>query len=183
MEIGAAHHKFLQHVLLTKASDAAVLKAEALRLEQERILTADEASVLDIAALTEFWQSKLGAKIRAQTQFVRRELPFTTRFSPAELDALLGRSDQDNPSGEFVVVQGVADLAVLLEQEIWLLDFKTDELNRSEVEARAKLYEPQLRLYALGLGRIYERPVTECWLHFLGCRQSFRVQQPTGARE
>jgi ATP-dependent exoDNAse (exonuclease V) beta subunit len=29
------------------------------------------------------------------------------------------------------------------------------------------MYQPQLNLYARALERIYRKPVTECWLHFL----------------
>jgi hypothetical protein len=35
-----------------------------------------------------------------------------------------------------------------------------------------KFYEPQLKLYALALGRIYRRPVTESWLHFFSLKKS-----------
>ena len=64
-------------------------------------------------------------------------------------------------------MQGVADLAVILEREIWLLDFKTDGVAVSDVEDKARFYTPQLRAYAAALGRIYGRPVTHGWLHFL----------------
>ena len=78
---------------------------------------------------------------------------------------------------EFVVVQGVADLIVLRPKEIWLLDFKTDEVAAAELEAKAKFYEPQLKLYALALARIYQRPVTQCWLHFLACRKTLNLSR------
>jgi ATP-dependent helicase/nuclease subunit A len=73
---------------------------------------------------------------------------------------------------EFVVVQGVADLAVLLPGEIWLVDFKTDEITANELREKKRLYEPQLKLYALALEKIYSRPVTERWLHFLSARKT-----------
>jgi ATP-dependent helicase/nuclease subunit A len=78
-------------------------------------------------------------------------------------------------SEDFVVVQGVADLVALLPKEIWLVDFKTDEMDASEVEAKKKLYEPQLKSYALALARIYRRPVTESWLHFLAIAKTVQV--------
>ena len=81
----------------------------------------------DIAA---FWNSEPGRKIRAQAANVRRELAFTARFSPAELAAITGTKSAPGLKDEFVVVQGVADLVVLLPKEIWLADFKTDEIMR-----------------------------------------------------
>jgi ATP-dependent helicase/nuclease subunit A len=73
-------------------------------------------------------------------------------------------------------VQGVADLAVLLPQEIWLVDFKTDELGADDLPEKTKLYEPQLKLYVRALKNIYSRPVTNGWLHFLAARKTVAVK-------
>ncbi len=86
-EIGAAHHKFLQWMALDKAD---VLAAEAERLARENYLSADELTALDLAALGKFWDSPLGRHIRAHEEEVRRELPFTARFSPMELAEITG---------------------------------------------------------------------------------------------
>jgi ATP-dependent helicase/nuclease subunit A len=174
-EIGAAHHKFLQHLALEEAGDRAVLEAEARRLESEKNLSAEERAVLDLKTLADFWKSETGKKIRGQSKFVKRELPFTAKFSPAELAQILGTGPEAGLEGEFVVVQGVADLVVLLPKEIWLLDFKTDEVRASELAAKAKLYAPQVKLYAAALGKIYARPVANRWLHFLALRRTVEI--------
>ena len=176
-ETGTAHHKFLQHVTLKTADDLAALTAEAGRLEAMGRLTADERAALDLEAVAAFWKSEPGRKIRAQPpERVQRELPFTARFSPAEVDAIIGVKTPPALEDEFVVVQGVADLVVLLPEEIWLVDFKTDELNPGEITGRSRHYEPQLKLYASALSRIYARPVANCWLHFLATRQTVAVK-------
>jgi ATP-dependent helicase/nuclease subunit A len=108
---------------------------------------------------------------------VRRELPFTARFTPRELAVITGEPMAAS-NEDFVVVQGVADLAVLRADEIWLVDFKTDETAVDEVSAKVALYEPQLRLYALALERIYRRPITESWLHFLALPKTVRLFPP-----
>jgi ATP-dependent helicase/nuclease subunit A len=74
-----------------------------------------------------------------------------------------------------VVVQGVADLVVLLEREIWLIDFKTDAVRESELDARVAQYAPQLKVYARALSRIHNRPVSECWLCFLACGRQAKL--------
>ena len=183
-EAGIAHHKFLQHFALHKTGDRATLETEARRLEREKVLSADERAVLDLEELADFWNSPPGRKIRAQSpDSVKRELPFTARFSPAELDSLVGSSRCDNrtpqrgvpTSNEFVVVQGVADLVVLLPKEIWLADFKTDRVRADELAEKIKIYEPQLKLYAHALEKIYSRPVTNRWLHFLSARRTVEL--------
>jgi ATP-dependent helicase/nuclease subunit A len=75
-------------------------------------------------------------------------------------------------AAECVVVQGVADLAVLRPEGIWLVDFKTDRIEEDQLAERVREYTPQLGLYALALERIYQRPVEERWLHFLHLRRT-----------
>ncbi len=174
-DVGTAHHHFLQHVALERTGSTAELDAEAKRLVQAGRLPAEESAVLDLEALAGFWSSALGRRIREQAGFVRRELGFTARFSPDEFRRLVGAAPSPGLAEEIVVVQGVADLVVLRPEEIWLLDFKTDAIPPAALAERAKTYEPQLRLYALALARIYRRPVTETWLHFLNVRQTVRI--------
>jgi ATP-dependent helicase/nuclease subunit A len=171
-EAGAANHKFLQHLGLAVADDVAALKAEARRLEREKVLSADECAVLNLEAIATFWSSAPGKQIRAHAASVRRELPFTAKFSPAELAQIVGPDPAAGLENEFVVVQGVADLVVLLPEEIWLVDFKTDAVRPDELPAKTKLYTPQLKLYARALANIYARPVTACWLHFLSLNRT-----------
>ena len=66
-----------------------------------------------------------------------------------------------------VVVQGVADLVLLRESEIWLIDFKTDNVAEADLERRSASYRAQLALYSLALERIYGKPVTRAGLYFL----------------
>jgi ATP-dependent helicase/nuclease subunit A len=79
-------------------------------------------------------------------------------------------------ANEYIVVQGVIDLAVLLPEAIWLVDFKTDRVSEGDLDEHAARYRAQLALYALALERIYRRPVTERWLHFLHLRRSVAVE-------
>jgi len=175
-DAGTAHHKFLQHISLENAGAMTALEAEAARLEQGNILSADERAVLDLEAVAAFWNSDVGQKIQKQTANVRRELAFTAKFSPAELSELIGSKSSPELADEFVVVQGVADLVVLLPKEIWLVDFKTDEIRAQDLPAKIKLYTPQLQLYARALSKIYSRPVTHGWLHFLSARKTAGVK-------
>jgi len=77
--------------------------------------------------------------------------------------------------GESVLVQGIVDLAVITPKEIWLIDFKTDQLMSNEVATRLQMYEPQIKLYAASLSRIFQRPVSESWLYFLELRRTVAI--------
>jgi ATP-dependent helicase/nuclease subunit A len=174
-DTGVAHHKFLQFFSFERVADLKSFAAEAKRLERENYLSADEAAALDLEALAEFWSSEIGKKFRASPAAIRRELPFTASFSPAELDEVLGKTSDPNLKSEFVVVQGVADLAALFPKEIWLVDFKTDAVRAKDLPDKIAHYSPQLKLYARALEKIYSRPVTKCWLHFLSVSETVPV--------
>jgi len=171
-ETGTAHHKFLQHFALEKAGD---LAAEVERLVRENYLSPDERAVLDLPALAAFWNSELGKNIRVNAENVRRELPFTARFSPEEIAQITGKRTDATMANEFIVVQGVADLVVLLPDEIWLVDFKTDQVGAGDLPTKIKTYKPQLWLYAGALAKIFARPVTNCWLHFLSAQRTENI--------
>jgi ATP-dependent helicase/nuclease subunit A len=184
-ESGLAHHAFLQHVQIARTSGIRELKAEAARLEAEGRLTRKQATSLEFDALTAFWNSEQGRFVRKHPELTRRELEFTTRFSPAEIATLTGMPPGPHLENEFVIVQGIADLVVTLPRELYLVDFKTDAISEKELESRAAAYRPQLKIYASALSRIYGRPVTAAWLWFLAPRKavSMRVQMHQAAFE
>ena len=165
VDVGVAHHTFLQHMNLKRVASLVDLRNEAERIVAQSQLTREAADALNFEALLNFWQSAAGRAIGAQANFVHRELPFTARFTLEQL-AQLGFAKLA-AADEFIVVQGVVDLAVLRPGSISILDFKTDTFRRAELNAKVRDYVPQLRLYASALSRIYARPVTELSLHFL----------------
>jgi ATP-dependent helicase/nuclease subunit A len=171
-EIGSAHHTFLQLVSLDKVTTAAGLKSETARLVGQNLLTPDEAAALDLGALAAFWQSETGGRLLDQSAHLQRELAFTARFSAADLQQLRCSEFAGVGADEFVIVQGVMDLVAVLPGEIWLLDFKTDHFPASDLEEKTSAYRPQLALYAQALERIYRRPVSKRWLHFLALRNT-----------
>ena len=65
-----------------------------------------------------------------------------------------------------MLLQGVVDCAILEEDGITVLDFKTDRVTKETVASTANRYRPQLETYAEALSRIYERPVKEKYLYF-----------------
>lgn len=173
-ETGTAHHTLLELAKLDALISEAGIRQEMARLIDAGVLAPDEARVIDAARIAQFWSSDVGAGLLAHRESLRRELPFTARFSLEELRAA-GLSGDAPLGDEFVVVQGIADIAVILPDEIWLLDFKTDQVAAGETRARAVEYLPQLKAYALALKRIYARPVTRCWLHFLAAGETLPI--------
>ncbi len=180
-QAGLAHHSFLQCVDVSRTATALDLRNEAARLVGAGLLAGRDAAALDFAALLSFWESSVGRHVRAHAGRVQREVPFTARFTVREL-AAMGLMETRTGEDDFAIVQGVADLAVFGESEIWLLDYKTDHFDAAALPARVREYAPQLTLYALALGRVYGKPVTRTWLHFLALGRTEELPPPSATR-
>lgn len=179
-ERGTLHHRFLERLQLEDTMDVQVLERQAGVLVEQGLFTPSEAAVLDLHRIAAFWNSDVGQRIQSAVPDIRRELPFTIRFDDAEVRSILGQPPNDALAGEFVVVQGVVDLAVVSNDNICLLDFKTDAVEGDALIARAEDYRPQLGLYAAALERIHGKPVRHQWLHFLAAGETVELGESPG---
>ncbi len=166
-EIGNAHHAFLELMELIPGQTALDLKNAAMQFRDLGLLEDRQIQALDFGRLARFWYTDVGQWVVAHHKNVHRELPFTTRFTRAELADLGIMLDGRAGDDDFIVVQGVVDLAVILDDEIRILDHKTDHFSRKSLKFKVADYAPQLQLYASALERIYRRKVTHAWLHFM----------------
>ena len=136
---------------------------------------ADEIAALDLVSIAAFWNSDVGQKILSKENWIQREHPFTSRLNRIDFSKLKLRNNTNLSPNEFIVLQGIIDIAVILPKEIWLLDFKTDQIKESELAERMEHYRIQVALYADAMTKIYNRPVTQRWLHFLALRQTVSI--------
>ena len=64
-----------------------------------------------------------------------------------------------------VLLQGVVDCALIDDDGITLVDFKTDNVTEQTVDVVLHRYQSQIDVYALALSRIYQLPVKEKYLY------------------
>ncbi len=170
-EIGVAHHTYFQKLNLGLTTSVAELAREAERLVATGLLTKAERCSLELEQVLQFWNGEVGRSIRERPTEVHRELAFTIALPAGELDEFTDRlepvSTDLSSATDRVIVQGIVDLAVISQREIWIIDYKTDQVAGAAVVERARKYQPQVELYRRALERIYQRPVTGVWLHFL----------------
>ena len=69
-------------------------------------------------------------------------------------------------SGEKILLQGVVDCALLEEDGITVVDFKTDKVTEATLPEKVEHYRPQVLAYASALERIYGKPVKQMLLYF-----------------
>lgn len=164
-ERGTALHAFLQF------ADWKILKknvqGELERLVKEGFLTAEQASAVDLSAVTEFCQTAVFERIQKSPR-VLREYRFSVEIPAKRLDQELTGSMAQEP----VVLQGAIDCAFEENGGIILMDYKTDHI-KSAKELWNR-YQDQLLLYREALEKCLDLPVTECLLYSFALRKEIR---------
>ena len=152
----------------SQTGSLAQIRGEIERLRAARTLSDREAEAVDAEAIRTLFASALGRRMLSAPT-LRREFKFSLLIDAGEL---LGTEP-----GEELLLQGVVDCFLEEEGQLTIIDYKTDRLrSRSEAEARAALYAPQLRAYAAALTRICRKSVRECALYFLSVGETVIVK-------
>lgn len=156
-QYGTAVHTAMQHIRYAACSDTESIRQELVRLTQEGFLTEQQAATIHVKSLAAFFDSPIGKRLRS-AENVLREFKFSI------LDEAVGY--QEDLHGEYVLLQGVVDCAMVEADGIVLIDFKTDRVTEETLDRKAAEYAPQVHAYAQALSRIYEMPVKEKYLYF-----------------
>ena len=155
--LGTAMHTCLQHIRYEACTNRKGVEAELRRMVLEGLLTQQQEEMINTGELAALFQSPMGRRLPACSQ-VLREFKFSILESGEAMDAALKE--------EQILLQGVVDCALIEEDGITVVDFKTDRVTEETVLSRAQDYAPQVEAYANALSRIFERPVKEKLLYF-----------------
>ena len=120
-------------------------------------MTQEQGKLVNCEKIARFFASGIGRKLRTGTPYLRE-------FKFSILDD--GRHYGEGLEGEQVLLQGVVDCALLEDDGITVIDFKTDNVNEETVAAVTERYRPQVRIYGEALSRIYEMPIKAQYLYF-----------------
>ena len=156
-EYGNVMHTILQYIAYEKCRDLLGIKSEISRLVEKGFLTAEQAESVDPEKLLLFFKSEIGSKLCGGTPYVR-EFKFSILDDGTKYDAAL--------HGEQVLLQGVVDCALLEENGITVIDFKTDYVTEGTLYDVVSTYRIQIETYADALQRIFKQPVKAKLLYF-----------------
>jgi ATP-dependent helicase/nuclease subunit A len=165
-DYGSAMHKALQFLPFGACTDESAIQQELQKLILAGFLTEAEAELVDCGKLAAFFATDIGRKLRTH-QTVLREFKFSI------LDD--GSHYAKELAGEQVLLQGVVDCALLEEDGITILDFKTDRVTEDSLDMVAARYRPQVLTYAQALTRIYELPVKAAYLYLFRLNRFVRI--------
>ena len=126
----------------------------------EEKMTEQEAECIRIRDIRRFVESGLGQRMRkaAMKKHLYREQPFVISRDMKQIDiSWKGK--------ETVLVQGIIDAYFIEDNELVLVDYKTDRVYRGEEQKLKELYHGQLEDYSAALERMLNRKVKEKYIY------------------
>ena len=165
-EYGNAVHRVLQYIRYEVCSSPEGVEQELTRLQQTGFISQEQKQSLSAERMFRFFDSELGRKLRSGCDVLRE-----FRFSILDDGGRYG----EGLYGEQVLLQGVVDCALIEQDGITLIDFKTDRVTEQTLDTVLRRYKPQTDAYALALSRIYQLPVKEKYLYLFHLDQFVSV--------
>lgn len=151
-EIGTAYHTVFEKIDLSKAlADVDVCKEEIARIKEAGFLTEDEEKAISSEKIATFFRQEIGTLMRS-CENVHREVMFGI---PYQANLLLDefKSEKD------IYLQGTIDCVIELDDELYILDYKTDRTESPK--EMAEKYRVQLWCYGEAAERIFKKKVTK----------------------
>ena len=155
--VGSAVHAILQYIRYEACTNSVAIEKELARLVAENFITKEQSELVDCSKIAKFFESDIGRKLQSDEN-VLREFKFS----------ILDDAQKYGPGldGEQVLLQGVVDCALVEEDGITIIDFKTDRVTEETLGDVAMGYVAQVNTYADAMSRIYGLPIKAKMLYF-----------------
>ncbi len=152
---GNAVHAVMQYVDFQRCTEPESLRLELKRISDAGMITKDQLEMVDSDRILNLFRSDLGRKMLEAKQLLR-EFKFSILVSP----------DGDPVCQDQILLQGVVDCALLSEDGIVVIDFKSDKVSDANLAEKNAQYSHQVNAYAQALSRIFQKPILEKWLYY-----------------
>ena len=127
------------------------------RFVEKKLITKLEADAINTYKLLQYTKSNLFKELR-EAKEVHKEEPFYINVNSNEVF--------DSEAKENILVQGIIDLYYINKNnEVILVDYKTDYVENGQEEALVEKYKKQLELYKRALEEALNRKVDKCFIY------------------
>ena len=154
---GTAVHTVLQYIRFDQCDSVSNVRQEIERIAGEQLITQEQKDFIDCSKIVAFFGTQLGEKLVSCANVVR-EFKFSILDDASKYYHAV--------DGEHVLLQGVVDCAMIEDDGITVIDFKTDRVTDDTLHTASEKYRAQVQAYASALERIYRLPVKSAVLYF-----------------
>lgn len=165
-QYGNAMHNAMQYLQFSCCSSIEDIRQDIQRMACAKLISPEQASLVDVERIFRFFQTEIGRQLVTAKE-VLREFKFSILDTAAQY-----YSGVDNDA---ILLQGVIDCALIEEDGITVLDFKTDFITETNLSEKIELYREQVQTYARALERIYEMPIKASYIYFFSSQQFVRI--------
>ena len=162
VEFGNAMHSVMQYLDFRCCNNAENIRDDVKRMVQAKLISQEHAEMIAVDKIHHFFMTDIGKRLRSGCEVLRE-----FKFSILE-DA---SAYYNCVNGEDILLQGVIDCAIIEEDGIIILDFKTDVITDTNFADKVTLYTEQVRMYAHVLSRIYEKNVLASYIYFFNSEE------------
>ncbi len=151
------------------------IKQQLAKMTERGQLTEEDAKLLDRKKLERFFLSSMAFRMAKADRFgnLFRERQFVLEMDAAAMEA-------DWPAGERILIQGIIDAYFIEDDEIVLLDYKTDSVKFQEASSLFEKYRVQLDYYEKALERLTGKRVKEKYIYSFCLNRVLADPDPEG---
>lgn len=157
---GTAYHCLMECLDYAQIEDACQIQKQLRTLTDSKKMSQEEAECIRIADILKFLDSEIGQRMKAAAE--RKEL---YREQPFVIAQKMNQIEEEWSGEETVLVQGIIDAYFLEDNEIVLVDYKTDKVSPGGEQHLIDLYHTQLEDYAAALERMLQKKVKETYIY------------------
>jgi ATP-dependent helicase/nuclease subunit A len=163
MERGTITHLVMQKLDLTKVGNISDIKDQLDNLVKNEIITKIQSEVINPFKIYNFFKSNIGKRMLS-AEFLKREQAFYIQFRANEIYKELEEKYED----EYIMVRGIIDAYFEENEEIVLIDYKTDYVDPGNKTEIINKYKKQLDLYSNALQKLTGKKVKEKYIYLFG---------------
>ena len=174
-ERGTIAHLIMQKLNLNRVSSKAEIDDQIDMLKTSSVITEEEEKAISNIRFIDFFKNELGKRLLdsyRSNKLVKRELPFYTEISTLNIDSNL---DEEVYLNENIRLQGIIDCIFEEEDEIVLIDYKTDYVQLGCEEEIVNKYKIQIKYYKEAVEKITGKRVKEAYLYLFGINKEVKM--------
>ena len=159
---GTLYHLVMEHFPYAQIRsdggkwDVAAFQRYLAQMVQNGYMTQEEAKLLNCRKFVAFLETDIGKRMAAaqEQKTLRLEQPFMLGIPADQIYT-------EKKSKELIMVQGIIDAFFFEDEDIVLVDYKTDRVRQKDGTELVEKYKEQLKYYAQALERLSGRKVKE----------------------
>ncbi|MDR1801148.1 MAG: helicase-exonuclease AddAB subunit AddA [Lachnospiraceae bacterium] len=166
---GSIYHTFLEHLDFEREYTHKDLEEVVTQFVEKELLSEEDSLLLDRKGLEIFLNCPLGKRMQkaAKDRCLHREAPFVIGIPAKEIY-------KEDKEDDIVLIQGIIDAYIEDENEITVIDYKTDKV-RTGSQLTDK-YAAQLKYYARALTQMTHKKIKEMVIYSFTLGEEIRVE-------